>query len=261
MREQKIVEEKKVPALFDDADRRIMQALADGLSEVTVSEALRKRTLAAAQKQKEARRKKATGYRVFFGMLAAVAVLAIAVGIWGSARGGRKMEGERNGAASSENTMNHVEMMEGSAGGEFLNRDDTGQGNFWDDPKGTFGNVGDGEADGDNLGGYFPAEQEPQEISDTEWLYRELLALFDENGSDGEDVAGKGEETKDVSVAEDGEVRHISWQEDGKEISCEALQEGHYIVVTLREGNQTRSLELNEWLYGDILWELAENGK
>lgn len=290
MREQKIVEEKKVPGLWDDTDRRIMRALADELSEVTVSRDLLERTLANARKQKETNRKKTKGYRILGGMLAAAAVLAVAVGVWGGARGGKKMEGMLQGT-SSGNAANSVEMTEGSENGKFWDLNHAGSDNVFGDVgavedrfsgDGGCDNVGlaedgfpgkagcdgtglaeDGfpgnsEGDGSNYADNFPPEQEPQEKPDTKWLYLELLALFDEEGLG---VKVEGELPKDAAVAEEEAVRRISWQEEGREISCVVYPKDHRVVATLLEGDRMRRLELDGWVYADTLWELAGHGE
>lgn len=110
------------------------------------------------------------------------------------------------------------------------------------------------EAEGDVSDGGLP---EPEQ-GGREWLYDEMLAAFG-TAAEAEDAVLDAEEADDEfplpAETQEG-VRSISWQQDGKELSC-IIYEDYRIVATLRENGAVQKLELRDWVYAPQLWELA----
>lgn len=89
--------------------------------------------------------------------------------------------------------------------------------------------------------------QEGEENKDL-WLYGELLAAFDAYGEAPEH--GSAGEIK-------GDARSISWQSDGRTLSCVIYQEDYRIAAALEENGVRREIVLENWAYAQELWELA----
>ncbi|MDE6874682.1 MAG: hypothetical protein K2P87_09535 [Lachnospiraceae bacterium] len=260
MYEEDILDEGKSARIQDDTDRCIVQALTDGLSDITVSRELFERTLSAAKKQKDIKREKNRIRRVWGTLLtAAAAVLVVVIG-FGVVRSGEKKEwGSEDGmlSGSAQNSVDHaqqsVDKIVGGSGrpsGVDLDHD------------GSDGNVA-GESQNESIdsvadcwgddGGYIV--EGAGQISVEEWIYGELIAEFDADG--GGELPPPQEEADADTGETAGQTRSISWTRGEKELSCVVYAGDHRIVATLREGESLRRLELRDWTYADQLWELA----
>ncbi|MDE7210236.1 MAG: hypothetical protein K2O03_02175 [Lachnospiraceae bacterium] len=255
MDEKEILSEEKASCIPDDTDRRIMQALSDELSEITVSKELFERTLSAAKEQKNGKKKKAGRGQRFAGRMfaAAAAVLVIALGAElvqnaGNTKknsGNKMAEGDfSDGIGYVQNAGEDWQFSSSASGSEGEGYCGDADASLWDGA-----DVKDGSVD--------EPLQEPEQGG--EWLYRELLAAFDAAGgaedavSDADGVA----EEPPLSQESEGKLRSISWQRDGKELSCVIYGEDYRIVAVLWENGKMQSLELKDWVYAPQLWEMA----
>lgn len=300
--------ETNEPEVMDETDLRIMQALSDELSDITVSEELIARTLRAAKEQKKAgeerkekeqwgvgenrKKKKARVYRIWGGALTAAAALLIVVLGVGTMRLGRKdASNEYSGSAANESMMNGMDnasagqsgSMEDSTVNESAAITDGEAKGEWEDifSDGNSYEINDfhgNEIQGSEIqdwngtesadmtneaGGSFDVEEPLPESGATQEtpdetaaenerrLYDELLAAFD-----------TAEEITPESDAETkGDARSISWQGDGRTLSCVIYREDYRIVATLEENGVRRQIVLENWAYACELWELAGEGE
>ncbi len=253
MDEKEILSEEKASCIPDDTDRRIMQALTDELSEITVSKELFERTISAAQKQKNG--KKAGRGQRFAGRMfaAAAAVLVIALGaeLVQNAGNTKKSSGNKMAGADFSDGIGYVQ----NAGGDWqLSSSASGseEEGYYGDADGSLwdaADVKDGSVD--------ESLQEPEQGG--EWLYRELLAAFDAAGGGEDAVSDAGGVAEDPPLLQEseGEQRSVSWRQDGKELSCVIYGEDYRIVAVLWEDGKMQSLELKDWVYAPQLWEMA----
>lgn len=258
MRENEILDE----AMQDATDRCIMQALTDGLSDITVSGELFERTLSAAKKREGMKKERMRSRRVWGGLFTAAAAVLVVVLGFGVMRSGMKEGSDADGEIPSGSTLDGIENTQQSASSIKGGNDNSfGEGMAPDSFDGC-GTAAVGNAPCDSAGGEADAwedgsgsiMEEPEQMPVEEWLCGELLAEFDADG--GEEMPpqeGAGADTGDV----DGRTRSISWVRGDKEIFCVIHADDRRIVATLREGESLRRLELRDWVYADRLWELA----
>lgn len=223
---------------FDTTDRKIMQALSDELSEIEVSKELVAKTLLSAGEDAESKimlphqntcKKGKYPYSFWGGTIAAAILLFVILGIF-VRQGGQKDEAE-----DFFDTMFEPNMSGGRQEGKEM-LDWEGEGN--------------------------PADM-PMEEDAGEWLYQELLAVF--NGEIEEfpsnAVINEAEEGDGGFISQEKlegqESRKMVWQREDKILTCVIYLPDYQIEAVLQEGEKTRQILIKDFVYAKELWELA----